>query len=90
MEILPDFIHLCNDLWMLESDAFGGCVLQGLIHQRQNGLLITQGHLRRTNFSGKLNMYMKHHFNAKYGDIPSEFLSLFGELSQGNEMRHGG
>lgn len=44
MEILPDFIHLCNNLWVLENDAFGGCVLQGLIHQRQNGLLITQGH----------------------------------------------
>lgn len=46
MEILPDFIHLCNNLWVLESNAFGSCVLQALIHQRQDGLLITQHHLQ--------------------------------------------
>lgn len=56
MEILPDFIHLCNNLWFLESNAFGSRVLQGLIHQRQNGLFITQSHLHRSNFNRKWDM----------------------------------
>lgn len=50
MEILPDFIHFCNNLWVLESNAFSSCVLQGLIHQRQDGLLITQSHLQSIKF----------------------------------------
>lgn len=46
MEILSYQIHVGNDLWMLKYDAFGSCVLQCLIHQRQNGLLGLQSHLR--------------------------------------------
>lgn len=44
MEILSYQIHVGNDLWMLKYDAFGSCVLQCLIHQRQNGLLGLQSH----------------------------------------------
>lgn len=44
MELFPDFIHLCHCLRVLESNAFGGCVLQILIYQRQDGLLLIQSH----------------------------------------------
>lgn len=46
MEILSHQIHVGNNLWMLKSNAFGRCVLQGFIHQGQNGLLRSQGHPR--------------------------------------------
>lgn len=45
-EILAHQIHAGNNLRILKSDAFGGCVLQCLIHQGQNGLLGLQGHLQ--------------------------------------------
>lgn len=38
-------IHVCHNLWGLEHDAFGSCVLQGLIHQGQDGLLRRQSDL---------------------------------------------
>lgn len=46
MEVLSHQLHVCNNLWMLKSDAFGSCVLQCLIHQGQNGLLRLQSHPR--------------------------------------------
>lgn len=49
MEVLSHQLHVCNNLWMLKSDAFGSCVLQCLIHQGQNGLLRLQSHLRGIN-----------------------------------------
>lgn len=45
MELLSHQIHVCNNLRMLKNDAFCSCVLQGLIHQWQDGLLSLQRHL---------------------------------------------
>ena len=45
MELLSHQVHVCNDLRMLKNDAFCSCLLQGLIHQRQDGLLSLQRHL---------------------------------------------
>ena len=45
MELLSHQIHVCNDLRMLKNDAFCSCVLQGLIHQWQDGLLGLQRYL---------------------------------------------
>lgn len=44
MEVLSHQIHVGDNLWILKSDAFGGCVLQCLIHQGQNGLHGLQKH----------------------------------------------
>lgn len=46
MELLPDFIHLGHSLRVLKSNTLGGCVLQGFVHQRQDGLLSAQSHPR--------------------------------------------
>lgn len=46
MELLSHQIHVCNNLRMLKNDAFCSCVLQGLIHQWQDGLLSLQRHPR--------------------------------------------
>lgn len=46
VEVLSHQIHVCYNLGMLKSNAFGGCVLQSLVHQRQNGLLSLQSYPR--------------------------------------------
>jgi len=46
MEFLSHEVHVCNNLWVLKNDAFGSGVLQGLVHQGQNGLLRLQSRPR--------------------------------------------
>lgn len=66
MEILSHHIHVCNDLWMLENNAFGSCVLQGLIHQGQDGLLRLQSYLHGIKTpQGAESMCFGHFLKAK-------------------------
>lgn len=46
VELLSHQIHMCNSLRMLKNDAFGGSMLQSLVHQGQDGLLRLQSHPR--------------------------------------------
>lgn len=38
MEIFSHQFHVCNNFWVLKNNSFGGCVLEGFIHQWQDGL----------------------------------------------------